>query len=209
MARLINKLVHNPIESKAPIRRFIFDHKVWELDSGETVKVIEENMNAVIAMLNTYEFLQVLDADEEDLDKVDKFICQYCGRECKAKIGLISHEKACDKNPDNMTEKEAKKAKKDLGKKDKKKQNIKTLTPKAKLVPKGAGRSQKEDERFGNTDLAGVVTGQEKVETGSTGEKKSFSYDRDGVGWYGPGVEDDDTGFTASGLKSKNKNGNF
>lgn len=203
------KLIHNPKDSEAPIKT-IFDHKVWELKPGETVKVTKENEGVAVHLLNTYGFLEVLDADDEEVDKVtDKFICKYCGRECKARIGLLSHQKHCKKNPENMDEEEAEKAKKELDKKDSKKQEIKTLSPKGKLVPKGQSRSQKEDEGFGNTDLAGVVTGRQKTETGATGEKKRFAYDRDGVGWYGPGVEDDDIGFTASGLKAKNKNGNF
>lgn len=40
-------------------------------------------------------------------DKKDKegFICQYCGRDCKARIGLVNHELACPENPDNRKEK--------------------------------------------------------------------------------------------------------
>lgn len=203
------KLIHNPVETGAPIET-IFDYKKWVLKPGETVKVTQENEAAAIHLLNTYGFLKVIDADDEEVEKVtDKWICQYCGKECKARIGLLSHEKACDKNPDNMSEEEAKKAKEKLENEDKTKKNIKTLTPKAKLVKKGQSRSAKEDEDFGNTDLAGVVTGKEKTEVGATGDKKKFAYDRDGVGWYGPGVEDDQTDFVASGMRKKHQNGNF
>lgn len=30
-----------------------------------------------------------------------EFTCQYCGKECKSMIGLMSHERACSTNPNN------------------------------------------------------------------------------------------------------------
>ena len=33
--------------------------------------------------------------DIEPVDTAEKYICQYCGREFKNKLGLASHERAC------------------------------------------------------------------------------------------------------------------
>ena len=39
-----------------------------------------------------------LTATEET--KAEKYVCQYCGRECASAFGLRSHERKCSKNPD-------------------------------------------------------------------------------------------------------------
>lgn len=34
---------------------------------------------------------------EDEADSEEKFICEYCGRECASKIGLTSHLRACER----------------------------------------------------------------------------------------------------------------
>lgn len=37
--------------------------------------------------------------DNDDPNNDEKFICQYCGFECKNKLGLSSHERSCKQKP--------------------------------------------------------------------------------------------------------------
>ena len=43
-----------------------------------------------------------IEAKGVEVEIQSELLCQYCGRPCKNKLGLASHEKACKQNPSNQ-----------------------------------------------------------------------------------------------------------
>lgn len=152
---------------------------IYEIQAGRTVLFPEELYEVADHFLSTFGFLEEVETKETKKAKNSKkHICQYCQRDCKTKLGLEKHEKKCEKEHPNAQE------------------DGETIKPKGKMVPREVGnRSQNENNGFGNSDMQGIATGQ-ATEEKIGGRKQRIVYDRDGVGWYGPGIQDDRTPAT-------------
>ena len=149
----------------------------YRIEPQETVAFTEEAEPVADYFLEVYGFIEELSEDEvESLPQRDKYECRYCGRDCKTILGVTRHEKACDKKGEEV-----------------KTMDVRRIDIKAKSHRKSEiekSRSQMEDEGFGNTDLSGVTAGR-AVEEKVGDKKQKVVYDKDGVAWYGPGIEDD------------------
>jgi len=154
----------------------------------EIVAFIDEAELIYKRFQEIYGFL--VEPSEEEIKKSDnkgKYECKYCGRDCKTVLALEKHEEACEKKEEGVMFNE-----------------IRTIHPMArshKKSEKQSDRSKLEDKDFGNTDLAGVGVRQGEEIIGK--EIKKVVYDRDGVAWYGPGVEND------MSISATKKAGNF
>lgn len=103
-------------------KTFVEGNRIFQVDSknedgsmvshmiGFTDKSLEKVYNeTAITPLESKEIkdIEITEVAEplvkEDKPKSEpkKFICQYCGRDCKANIGLVNHEPKCPENPNN------------------------------------------------------------------------------------------------------------
>lgn len=92
----------------------------------------------------------------------DAFACSKCGKNCKNNAGKSVHEKHCQ-----------------------------VVARSAVMqIPDKNSKSRSEMESASFNDMPEIASGQEKTEV-IGGRVQKIVYDRDGVGWYGPGLEDD------------------
>ena len=145
---------------------------VYEIGAGETLHFPEELYPVADHFLEIAGFLKEVEtAETKKFKRVQEVVCQYCGRDCKTKLAHKKHEKKC----------------KEEYKKD---TSPKIIKPTGKVVARNINRSQKENQDFKSTDMQGIADGK-GVEEEVGGRKQKIVYDRDGVGWYGPGVQED------------------
>lgn len=149
--------------------------KKYVIQAGQTVSFAEEDTPVANYFLEVFGFLQVEEKASE-LVSDDPLACQYCGYIAKSAFGRQAHERYC---------------------KNKKEKVIIEITPEKKT--RVVSRLQGEIAQFENTD--GVSAGMAKEEVIGNRRQK-IVYDGDGVGWYGPGLEND-------GTPIKNRPGQF
>jgi len=161
----------------------------YYIEPKEIVGFIDEAELIYKRFKEVYGFIvEPSEKEVKEADNKGKYECRYCGRDCKTVLALNKHEEACDKKEEGAQFKK-----------------IRTIHPRArshrKSQEENLNRSQREDEGFGNTDLVGIGVkgGEERIGK----EVKKVVYDRDGVAWYGEGVEDDMT------VTSRKKAGKF
>ena len=148
----------------------------YTIKSGETVAFSEEETPVADYFIEIYGFLQVEEKTSTLVDNSNPLACQWCGYIAKSKLGRLSHERHC---------------------KEKKEKVIIEVTP--EKTTRVISRIDKEIAGFGNVDKISV--GKKEVEVIGN-RKQEIVYDRDGVGWYGPGLESDMT-------PTKNRPGQF
>lgn len=147
----------------------------YVIAAGKSVSFSDEETPIANYFLEIYGFLQVEEKASE-LASSDPLACQFCGYPAKSLAGKKAHERFC---------------------KEKKEKVIIEITP--EKTTRVVSRASQEMAEFGNTDGLGV--GQKTVEVVGN-RKQEIVYDRDGVGWYGPGLEVDNT-------QIKNRPGQF
>lgn len=76
-------------------------HLIGFEDRGKLAAYNETSDMPLPPLEEVEEIKEEVKEEIEEITEPPKFICQYCGRECLAKIGLIGHEKACPENPVN------------------------------------------------------------------------------------------------------------
>ncbi len=179
------RVIYNPKEANCPIKT-IFEGAIYEIGVGEKVSFDEEQYPLADFLLATYGFLKEEKLTPPDIKK-GEFSCRYCGQECKSKIGLISHEKSCSKKTKISPQ-----------------EKVTPVAPKARFVSQqGLNRSQQENVDFVDMpQLRGSRVRRESL----GGRVQDVVYDGDGVGWYGPGIEDD---IGSDFRKTKSGHGNF
>lgn len=134
----------------------------YEIKAGETAEFLPEFYPVADHFLTMFEFLEEKKVEGEKPVE-GSFTCSKCGRGLKNKAGKITHEKHCKEEKSTPV----------VGK---------------PLEKRKKTRSEMEDEGF--VDMPAISTGVEKTEVIGNRNQK-IVYDRDGVGWYGPGVEND------------------
>ena len=145
---------------------------IYEIEAGETIHFPKELYPVADHFLKIAGFLKEVEtAETKKYKREQEVVCQYCGRDCKSKLAHQKHEEKCKK------EHELKIA-------------PKVIKATGKVVARTISRSQKENRDFGATDMKGIVSGEGQVEKVG-GRKQRITYDKDGVGWYGPGAQDD------------------
>lgn len=176
------RYIKNPKSANAPIKT-VFEHEIYEIAPGDVLAFDESQDSLANFLLDTYGFLIEVDKKEVNSKNIDKFICPYCGRELKSRIGYISHVNACKKKH---------KGKKVI------EQHIKS--PKPKAVPHTLT-----DEEFNKSGIdMPFLSKAEPVKEKIGGRTEKMAYDGDGVGWYGPGIQDDFVpGFAANKKRGK------
>ena len=198
------RLITNPKHLNCPIKT-IFEGAIYEIAPGETVSFDKEHYRLADFLLETYGFLVEETAEDKPAPAKEKkdegpFVCQYCGKVCKSRIGLLSHERSCSKRTSAPKEKEDHKAEEPKAKKAK---EVKVIKPKAFLKKKPLNRSEKENVGF--NDMPSLTKGIVKKEM-IGGRIQEVVYDSDGVGWYGPGLQND---IVADFRKRRSGHGNF
>jgi hypothetical protein len=68
-----------------------------DTDEKADVQVVE-------AAVNTTESANETGAENKAGTTAEQFICQYCGRECNGKMGLLRHESSCAKKAGEINE---------------------------------------------------------------------------------------------------------
>jgi hypothetical protein len=131
--------------------------------------------------LDKFGFIKELNPKDVETKNTGKHICEWCGFEAKAPIGLISHKRYCKKKPKD-------------GEKVKKKKKIAGITPMeytGKIVTRtteGVSRGQAENQGFQDMpELSGRPTKKSKI----AGKTQDVTVDKDGIEWYGDGVQED------------------
>lgn len=78
---------------KAPAGRWGEGYQV-----GDIVSFDEEAARVPLEKGEISEFIEEVQKKEIQEEQVEeKYICSKCGKECKSKIGLVAHEKKCQK----------------------------------------------------------------------------------------------------------------
>lgn len=145
---------------------------IYEIEAGKTMLFSEELYEVADHFLNTFGFLEKVETKETKKVKLaTKYVCQYCQRDCGSKLTLEKHEIKC---------------------KEEHKEELNVIVPKGKMISRSIKktRSQIENEEFGNVDMKGIATGK-SVEEKVGNKIQKIVYDKDGVGWYGDGAQDD------------------
>lgn len=174
------RYIHNPKEANAPIKT-VYDGAIYEMKPGQTLAFTEDQYDLADYFLNTYGFLKELDQKKVAKKKVGKLICPICGRECKSQLGYNAHVKACERRHQ--------KKKEEVVEEEGGIENVAEAKPKKVLVaPKKIDRSAAEDEGF--VDMPQLARGKAVKEV-IGGRVQEVVYDKDGVGWYGPGIQRD------------------
>jgi len=138
----------------------------YTIKSGESVLFTDANEPVANFFIETYGFLKVT-SEEVLVDNNDPLKCQYCGFPAKSVFGKRSHERFCKGKTEKV---------------------IIEIAPDKTIRP--LNRVSSEIANFQNTDGVGIGTETEEM-VGN--RKQKIVYDRDGVGWYGPGLESDIT----------------
>ena len=141
--------------------------KKYVIASGKSVSFSDEETALANHFLDTYGFLTVEEKQSELAAPENPLACQFCGYPAKSLAGKKAHERFC---------------------KEKKEKVIIEVTP--EKTTRVVSRASQEISGFGNTDGLGVGIKTEEV---IGNRKQEIVYDRDGVGWYGPGLEVDNT----------------
>jgi hypothetical protein len=160
------KIVTNPHTADIHIIYGPHGHgQKYTIAAGKSVSFSDEETPIADYFKEIYDFLQVEEKLSPLVDNSNPLACQYCGYIAKSKLGRVSHERFC---------------------KEKKEKVIIEITPEKQV--RVVSRIQDEIANFGNTDK--LSAGKKEVEVIGN-RKQEIVYDRDGVGWYGPGLESD------------------
>lgn len=175
------RAIRNPqAPTGAPIASFTYNGKVVApFPIGEILVFDDDKDDLANFMLETYGFLREERTDNIDQKTTGKSVC-VCGFEAKpAKndLGLRAHQRRCEVYQANPE------ADKD------KKQGVKKMEYVGEVKGEQTRGITETGEKDDTPDY--IKVGRIKVEQGNLGGVKEFSYDRDGVGFYGPGIEDD------------------
>ncbi len=99
----VEKVKPNVIDSVAGCmnRRFI---TIYRTSAGKKIDLCKECAKDLYAKLGEIFNPKEETTKQEHINEktaTKELKCQYCGRECKSELGLISHEKACKEKGEN------------------------------------------------------------------------------------------------------------
>ena len=150
------------IENKADIKGFVWSHARWELKVNELKKFPDDVGEAI---LRTCEFVTKVDksnlAEIDEIRKVKEFQCKHCEFGTNTRIAFVNHVRTHNKM------------------KTKEEGFLSEIEP---SKPIGEYSGMDKSKKMSPEASEGIPKG---------GTKYNPISDKDGVGWYGAGVEKD------------------
>lgn len=175
------KTFQNPPNSP-PVGEFVYEGCRYSgIASGLTFSILSDGL----ANYLTKTFTWLVEAEATAPVADNQFCCSKCGRDCKSKYMKDRHEKACTAEPKGM----AVILKPSFIFWNYKELDRTQLTP-DQLLPDSLGRTQEQAIAFNEKDVTEPMPGEEGTAMIGKHVEKVVT-DRDGIDWYGGGLEDD------------------